>query len=465
MRLWVAIAAGMALTTAAQPGSRPVVITGGRVLDVASGSYRQATVVIGGDRITAVQPPEAPVPDNAQRLDATGQTVVPGLVDLDVQAAPSADLDVSYAYALSLAFGVTSLRVVDGALPWAVAQRDRVRRGDILAPRLFTAGPGLSARSIGVTAAGAVPGFGADSPFIAVNDPAGAVREVDRQANSEVDWVRTREGATPEVVRAAVGAARKRQVRISAAPGATAVLQLVQLRVNAIDGLRGPLKANEAAPRVEAAAGQPPAPATAATVDEAWQRMTPADLRAVALALAQSRVTLVPKLRLEAEACGQDDGKGRDAELELLPEPLRKGREGRLPGDPVRARGWRARVGFVKAVAAQRGVIAAGSGSARQGWPVPGFGLHRELSTLVSAGLSPADAIRAATVIAAETLGVGGSLGQVRPGFRADVFVVRGDPLADVSALREITHVIRGGEVLDRQALLASAKRAVGPVR
>jgi len=83
----------------------------------------------------------------------------------------------------------------------------------------------------------------------------------------------------------------------------------------------------------------------------------------------------------------------------------------------------------------------------------------------VSAGLAPAEAIRAATVTAAEALGLGSSLGQLRAGFRADLFLVRGDPLADVSALREITRVVRGGEMLDPKALLASARRAAGPAR
>ena len=465
MRLWVALAASAALAVAAQPGSRQVVVTGGRVLDVASGRYREATVVLDGDRIAAVQPPGDRLPDNAQRVEATGQTIVPGLIDLDVQAAPGAELDVSYFYALSLAFGVTSLRAVDGALPWAVAQRDRVRRGDIVAPRLFAAGPGLSSRGGAGQAAPRFAGFGAGSPFVAVGDAASVTREVERQAGSGVDWVRTREGATVETVRAAVGAARKRQLRISAAPGATAIAQLVQARVNAVDGLRGPLAATEP-PQHQAATAVPPAAVAAEpTLDETWQRLKPADLRAAASVLAQARVTLIPRLRLDAELSGQDDAAGREAELALLPDRLRTGRDDRGPRNPADGRGWRARAGFVKAVAGHRGVIAAGSGSAREGWPVPGLGLHRELSALVAAGLSPADAIRAATVAAAEALGAGGTLGQVRPGFRADLFVVRGDPLADVGALREITQVIRGGEVQDRTVLLARAKRAASPIR
>ena len=442
MKPWLPLLVGAVLIV--QPGPRQVAITGGRVLDVASGRYRQATLVTEGDRIAVVQPPETALPDNVTRIDASGQTIVPGLVDLAVQATPSADLDVSYFYALSLAHGVTSLRVIDGTLPWAAAQRDRVREGEVLAPRLFVSGPGISTRS--VVSSGAPAEFGTDRPFVFASDPASVAREVARQVAARVDWVRLRADASPDVVRAASSAARQGRVRISVSPGASTIGQLVQARVHAIDGLDGP---------------SPPE----ASSDDAVPRQTPADPRTDAQALARARVTLIPLLRLDAERLGQDDARGREAELKLMPDRLRKSREERRPppqGDP---RGWRARVGLVKALAGQRGAVGAGSGSTRDGWPVPGLALHRELSALVAAGLSPADAIRAATATAAETLGVGGSLGQLRQGFRADLFIVRGDPLADVTALREIVQVVRGGEVLDRQALLASARRAAGPVR
>lgn len=442
MKPWLPLLIGTVLLV--QPDSRPVAITGGRVLDVVSGRYREATLVIEGDRITAVQAPEAALPDNVTRIDASGRTVVPGLIDLAVQATPSADLDVSYFYALSLAHGVTCLRVIDGMLPWAAAQRDRVRQGEVLAPRLFTSGPGISTR--GVVASGGPAEFGAGGPFVFAGDPAGVAREVARQAAARVDWVRLRADAPPDVARAAANAARQGRVRISVAPGASTIAQLAQARVHAIDGLEGP-PSSEAAP------------------EEAVRRPAPADPRADAQALVKARVTVIPLLRLDAERSGQDDARGREAELKLVPEGLRRTQERRSAPGQGDSRGWGARAAFVKAVASQRGAVGAGSGSTRNGWPVPGLALHRELSALVSAGLSPADAIRAATATAAETLGAGGSLGQLRPGFRADLIIVSGDPLADVAALREIVQVVRGGEVLDRQALLASARRAAGPIR
>ncbi len=77
-----------------------------------------------------------------------------------------------------------------------------------------------------------------------------------------------------------------------------------------------------------------------------------------------------------------------------------------------------------------------------------------ELRLLVQAGLSPLEAIGAATRIAAETCGRANSLGTVQPGKRADLLVVEGDPLKDVGILRDHAHIRRvyqnGAVVVER---------------
>jgi len=95
------------------------------------------------------------------------------------------------------------------------------------------------------------------------------------------------------------------------------------------------------------------------------------------------------------------------------------------------------------------------------GYNVPGAGVHRELAMLVAAGLSPADAVRAATVNCAELVGAGDTLGQIAAGFKADLIAVDGDPLARVADLQRISLVVRGGEVVEREQLLAQARRAI----
>lgn len=78
----------------------------------------------------------------------------------------------------------------------------------------------------------------------------------------------------------------------------------------------------------------------------------------------------------------------------------------------------------------------------------------------MAAGLTPAQAIRAATVDCADLLDAARTVGLVRVGGKADFFVVDGDPLRRVEDLGRIRIVVRGGEVLEPKDLLAQARRA-----
>jgi imidazolonepropionase-like amidohydrolase len=130
------------------------------------------------------------------------------------------------------------------------------------------------------------------------------------------------------------------------------------------------------------------------------------------------------------------------------------------PRAAAAARAAAARARMVKALTAAGARLATGVDTGSAGFNVPGAGVHRELALLVKAGLAPADAIRAATVNCAEMLGVAANLGQVKAGFRADLFAVDGDPLANVADLRRVRIVVRGGEALNPGELLAQARRA-----
>ena len=71
----------------------------------------------------------------------------------------------------------------------------------------------------------------------------------------------------------------------------------------------------------------------------------------------------------------------------------------------------------------------------------------QEFALLVKAGMSPLDAIRAATVWAAEHLGLSGLLGSLTAGKAADIVAVKGDPLADVTVLERVSFVMKGGVI------------------
>jgi imidazolonepropionase-like amidohydrolase len=89
----------------------------------------------------------------------------------------------------------------------------------------------------------------------------------------------------------------------------------------------------------------------------------------------------------------------------------------------------------------------------------PGFGLHEELAFLASAGLTPFDVLRVATIEPARFLGMLDSLGTVETGKVADLVLLDADPLVDVRNTRRVSAVVSNGRLEDslaRRALLRS---------
>jgi hypothetical protein len=87
-----------------------------------------------------------------------------------------------------------------------------------------------------------------------------------------------------------------------------------------------------------------------------------------------------------------------------------------------------------------------------------GLSLLLEIEHYVRGGLSPADAIRTATAVAAEAMGLGADLGTIEPGKLADLTIVDGNPLADIRDLRKTKKVVKDGTVYDVDELLRGKK-------
>lgn len=421
------------------------------MLDVRAGRLVPiAGIVVEADRISAVLPSGAQLPDEGRRVDLAGTTLVPGLADLRAIAAPTPTADADFFYAMALAYGVTTLRVVDAPTAWAIGQRNRARSGETLAPALWVAGPALA--PAGTPGAGVRP----------VASSAAVRREVGGQAQLGVDFVRADPSAPLDMVRAIVAAARAEKVRTSAEPGASTAIELARAGVTLVDRLAYLSWTTEA--DRPAAASPPPAIDADVAADSAWERVSERDITSFSAALSRTRTALLPLLAgnraaLSAEALEKDPA------VALLParwrdDLLRRAFPSRSPEAARADKAAAVRAGVVARLVKDGVRVATGVDATGGGYGIPGAGVHRELALLVGAGLTPAEAIRAATVTSAEVLGAAGSIGQLRPGFRADFFAVDGDPLQRLDDLARIRLIVRGGEVLDRDDLLKQAKRA-----
>ncbi|MDZ7314468.1 MAG: amidohydrolase family protein, partial [candidate division KSB1 bacterium] len=150
-----------------------------------------------------------------------------------------------------------------------------------------------------------------------------------------------------------------------------------------------------------------------------------------------------------------------DARLKYMPKAKRESWE--LKNDPwvspLTAEDWaverkifRSEVALVGAMHRAGVRILAGTDT-QNPYCFPGFSLHDELGLLVEAGLTPMEALQAATYNAAEFLGQLDSLGTVEAGKIADLILLEANPLEDISNTKKIAAVVVGGKFYSRSAL------------
>ena len=83
--------------------------------------------------------------------------------------------------------------------------------------------------------------------------------------------------------------------------------------------------------------------------------------------------------------------------------------------------------------------------------------LAKEFGALVRGGMTPLEALQAATVNGAELLGMSQQIGAIGPGKYADIIAVNGDPLRDIAVMDQVVFVMKGGEVIKRESPVAGA--------
>lgn len=443
------------LVTLPNPAPAAILLRNVAVLDIESGERREGLdVIVRGGRIEAiVAMGEVELPEQAEVIDGSGATLLPGLIDmhahpgtspapLAVAARPDPEANLrAYLYC-----GVTTVVDLGDLGTWALDRRRSVAAGDWIGPTLYVAGPVVTARGghpVGVLELFvpfwlrwyAVPRY-----VIEVDTPAEAAAAAERVADMKVDFLKVIVDRIPpeapristEEMTAAVRAASRRGLRTVAHIGTTA---------DAIDAARAGVSA--------------------------WahgvyrERIPDEQIRE----MAAFGIPMIPTT-VVFEALARRGGAAREStqlERETVPAAVLAA-FGEPPGDPQQE-GFFAR--SARALAPQRAnwrdnvrrLHEAGveilAGSDMQSGVFPGPGLHRELGHLREAGLTNLEAIRAATLDAARFLEDSDdpSFGLVAVGKRADLLLVDGDPREDLEHLTRIRTVLVRGVPVERRPL------------
>lgn len=387
---------------------RQIVLRGGRLFDAVTATTRPATVVIAGNHIAAVLPPDAAnLPAGAEVIDLAGKTVMPGLIDMHVHLTyPDGNTPIDEQASEGdgvlrgirnlrwmIEAGFTSVRDLNGVsnAPYELAAASAAN--EIAGPRIFTAGHIITGTGGHATERPVSPSHGPDYAWERNGADAwrAAVRETFKQGASVI---KVASHFAPDEISAAVDEAHRLGLKVTCDCETIYTRMAVDAGIDMIEH---------------------PLPRTDETI----------------AAMAKHHTASVPTLQVYQNVLD---------------------RAGGFYGSTSRRFTMTAQGNFdlfrkMKAAGIVMGVGTDTIGDANK--MIPNVYLA-ELRWFVKGGYSIPAALQAATLTNARLLDMGDKLGSIEPGKLADVIVVDGNPDQDLEALRHISLVFKDGEPMVR---------------
>ena len=383
------------------------------------------TVIVSADRIKVMGPAATtPVPDGALLVDGRGKYLMPGLAEMHGHIPPPTapkDFtdDVLFLY---VANGVTTVRGMQGA-PGQLELREAAKRGAIIAPTLYLAGPAFSGNS--------------------VRTPEEAAARVHEQKTDGWDVLKVQGGLSREVYNAMAMTARTIGLpfggHVPIAVGVTHALEMGQHTFDHLDGYAEQL--NGLAQPVEEQA-----------------------LRELVVRTKRAGAAMVPTLVVWETLRGPVALESRSSltELRYMPrgtvEQWAKALEKRLSDpqfNPTHAKQYiDNRLRILGALHSGGVPILLGSDAPQQ-FNVPGFSIHREMKRMLDAGMTPYDIIRSGTINVGQHFKTQDAFGTVALGKRADLILLDANPLENLAHIERRSGVMVRGRWLPESAIQA----------
>jgi imidazolonepropionase-like amidohydrolase len=439
---------------------------------------RDMAVVISGENIASIAPSAtATIPENGEVVDATGKFLIPGLVDAHVHLTGSNEPKGSREFfvPLLIANGITTVRDMGGYLESLKPLRDDIKRGKRVGPQIFFAGPYLD---------GSPPSF---QPSLVVTNATQASEDVRTLMEQGVDFIKVQSILNRDAYFAIAATAKREHVTfVGHVPDRVTAFEASDAGQKSIEHLTGVLRScasDEQRLMREQMQTAPKhtTPSGSHSREVAWERelaATQSDRNTARLlaTFAKNRTWQVPTLILLLEDAfpNPESRAATENTLKYVPQSIVKnweqaaGKQDEFATQTefaLREKLLARSMQVVQQMEAAGVPILAGTDSAAP-YVVPGFALHEELRLLVRAGLTPMQALQAATMGPAEFLGKLETQGTIEKGKVADFVLLDADPLEDMRNIEKIRGVFVHGRLIDRTMLdemLSSTERyAVG---
>jgi imidazolonepropionase-like amidohydrolase len=445
---------------------RPLAITHVTLIDATGADPKpDVTIVVAAGKIHAITPSSsAQLPSNAQVIDATGKFLIPGLTDshlhLTGAGEPAGSRD--FFLPLLLANGITTVRDMGGYLQSLVPLREEIRDGKRLGPEIFFPGPYLD---------GDPPSF---QPSLVVTNPTQATDDVQSLVAQRVDFIKVQSILSRTAYFAIADAAKQQHISfVGHVPDRVTAAEASDAGQKSIEHLTGVLRAcSSAEPRLmeEQFRGAPKneTPQGSHAREIGWQRellstYSGKTCDALIAKLRSNHTWQTPTLvllRHDAYPTPRSDAAAADL-LPYVPKTIvstwkdvRK-KQDQLASPPefeLRDQLFeRSSQVVAKMKTAGVGILAGTDSPAPE--LVPGFSLHEELALLTQAGLSPMQALQAATKNPADFMEISQKQGTIEVGKNADLLLLDANPLDDIRNTEKIRALVIHGKLLDRASL------------
>ena len=417
----------------------------------ASAPITGATVVITGDRISALGPASTTViPKQARIVDGSGKFLMPGLIEMHAHSSKAR----ASALGLFVANGVTTIRDMGGDHEELLRWRREIRAGSRVGPRMFIAGPYLEAASR-VEQMRKDPPSERVEPFerlrIPIGSPGDARRVIGELAKKDVDFIKIRTVQDNDTYLALNEAAHANKLRLTGHVPVGMDPEFV-LKAGQDDIEHGFYPPVKIASRDERLA--------------LWRKFAARGVVVVPTMVVIKKSVLAPLDHLKAmmeDTAGKIEPRRPYVSLysvkdwrEQLSEttPARQNAYQEIAANSIRDFREMHEAGVELLTGSDVAVINI----------FPGSSLHDELELFVSElKMTPAEAIERATRRAAKWLGIEGETGTIEQGKIADLLLLDANPLEDIRNTRRIAAVVLRGALYDRagiDGLLAKVKAA-----